>query len=116
MKTGAGLAVIGTGAILAFAVSATPSWLNLHIAGWVLMIIGIAGLLIPKRGYGWVGRRIFVRRYEQRPGRPAERVSYPPQVIMKGENTRASLPAAGTYPVREHVPGETEITEDIYEE
>ncbi len=58
MKTGAGLALIAVGAILAFAVNATPSWLNLHTVGWVLMLVGLIGLVLPKRTYGWLGRRI----------------------------------------------------------
>ncbi len=62
MKTGAGLALIAIGAILAFAVKGSPSWLNLHIAGWVIMIVGLAGLLLPRRTYGWLGRRMQVRR------------------------------------------------------
>ena len=62
MKTGAGLAVICAGAILAFAVTANTSVFNLHTAGWVLMLIGVIGLLLPNRTYGWLGRRLLVRR------------------------------------------------------
>jgi uncharacterized membrane protein YeaQ/YmgE (transglycosylase-associated protein family) len=54
MKTGTGLAVIAIGAILAFAVTANTSVINLNVAGWVLMIIGVIGLAIPRRGYGLV--------------------------------------------------------------
>ena len=61
MKTGMGLALIGIGAILAFAVTTNTSVFNLHTAGWVLIVIGILGIAIPRRGYGWVGRRLFVR-------------------------------------------------------
>ena len=58
MKTGADLALIAVGAILAFAVNATPSWLNLHTVGWVLILVGLVGLVLPRRTYGWLGRRI----------------------------------------------------------
>lgn len=119
MKTGSGLLLIGAGAILAFAVTATPSWLNLHTAGWVLMIIGVIGMIAPKRSYAWIGRRMFVRRYETRRDGPVEHVSYPPYVTRNRENTtvRASLPSgSGQEAVPEHAPGETEVTEDIYEE
>ncbi len=58
MKTGVGLALIAVGAILAFAVTTNTSVFNLHTAGWVLIIIGIIGIAIPRRGYGWVGRRV----------------------------------------------------------
>jgi hypothetical protein len=63
MRTGAGLALICLGAILAFAVTGTPSFLNLHTAGWVLMLVGLVGLVLPRRMYGWLGRRTLVRRY-----------------------------------------------------
>ena len=62
MKIGSSLALICVGAILAFAVTATPSFFNLHTAGWVLMLIGVIGLLIPGRTAGWLGRRLLVRR------------------------------------------------------
>src|SRR5260370_36102549 len=78
MKTGMGLVLIGIGAILAFAVTTNTSVFNLHTAGYVIMIIGILGLAIPRRGYGWVGRRLFVRQARWRPGPPAADAVYPP--------------------------------------
>jgi hypothetical protein len=62
MRTGAGLALICLGAILAFAVTGNTSFLNVHTAGWVLMIVGVAGLVLPRRTYSWLGRRVLVRR------------------------------------------------------
>ena len=73
MKTGMGLALIAIGAILAFAVTTNTSVFNLHTAGYVLMIIGIIGIAIPRRGYGWVGRRVFVRQTNWRPGQRRRR-------------------------------------------
>ena len=132
MKTGVGLAVIAFGAILAFAVTANTSFLNLHTAGWVLMIIGLVGLAIPRRGYGWVGRRLFVRQGRWRPGRRVEDVVYPTGVNRNPANTRvrAGLPAPGALGGSEATtrvataddlsteprPGETEIVEDVYED
>jgi hypothetical protein len=106
MKTGMGLALIAIGAILAFAVTTNTSVFNLHTAGYVLMIIGIIGIAIPRRGYGWVGRRMFVRQTNWRPGRRVEEVNYP-AYDRNPANTpvRASLPA-----------GETEVVEDVYDE
>ena len=69
MKTGMGLALIAIGAILAFAVTTNTSVFNLHTAGYVLMIIGIIGIAIPRRGYGWVGLRLSVRQTNWLPGR-----------------------------------------------
>jgi hypothetical protein len=65
MKTGAGLGLIAVGAILAFAVTAHPRGLNLQAAGWVLIVVGLAGMFVPRRGYGWLRRRV-VRRTPRR--------------------------------------------------
>jgi hypothetical protein len=136
MKSGTGLALIGIGAILAFAVTANTSVFNLHTAGWVIMIIGVLGLAVPRRGYAWVGRRLLVRQARWRPGRRVEEeVIYPAYVDRNPANTRvrASLPAAGAVGspgAAAHVgatrdpstdsagppPGETEVVEDIYED
>jgi len=62
MKTGIGLTFICVGAILAFAVTTNTSVFNLHTAGWVIMLVGVIGLLLPRRTYGWLGRRMMVRR------------------------------------------------------
>ncbi|HEV2252610.1 MAG TPA: hypothetical protein VGS06_05400 [Streptosporangiaceae bacterium] len=135
MKTGTGLAVIAIGAILAFAVRTNTSVFNLHTAGWVLMVIGVIGMAIPRRGYGWVGRRLFVRQARWRPGRNVEEVVYPTHINRNPANTRvqAGLPAPGVFGSPEaatHLddtrnlstepvgprPGETEIIEDVYED
>ena len=136
MKTGTGLAVVAIGAILAFAVTANTSVFNLNTAGWILMVIGVIGLAIPRRGYAWVGRRLFVRQARWRPrNRVEEEVIYPAYDDRNPANTRvrAGLPAPGALGSPEaasHVeptrdmstdpttmrPGETEIVEDVYED
>ena len=136
MRTGTGLAVIAIGAILPFAVTTNTSVFNLHTAGWVLMIVGVIGLAIPRRGYAWVGRRLFVRQARWRPGNRVEEVVYPTYVNRNPANTRvqAGLPAPGalgspeatshidatrdltTDPTVEPRPGASEIVEDIYED
>jgi hypothetical protein len=137
MKTGTGLALITIGAILAFAVTTNTSVFNLHTAGWVLMIVGVIGLAVPRRGYAWVGRRLFVRESRWRPSRRVkEEVIYPANVNRNPANTRvqAGLPTPGalgspeagehletkrdlsTAPTRTSRPGETEVIEDVYEE
>lgn len=89
MKTATGLGLLATGAILAFALRASPSWLNLQAVGWILMAAAVAGLLMPPRNRGWI-RRVTVR---HRPGVRARRDSpgaarqddehlpYPPYVL-----------------------------------
>ena len=133
MKTGMGLVLIGIGAILAFAVTTNTSVFNLHTAGYVIMIIGVLGLAIPRRGLGWVGRRLTVRQARWRPGRRIEEVVYPTQVNRNPANTRvrAGLPAPGAFGSPEAgthldatqdlstaplVAGETEIVQDVYED
>ncbi len=135
MKTGTGLAVVAVGAILAFAVNANTSVFNWNIAGWVIMIVGIVGLVIPRRGYAWVGRRLFVRQARvRRPGRQTEdEVIYPSGVNPATTRVPAALPGPGAGGGREasaHVdaartvstdpgdmrPGETEVIEDVYED
>jgi hypothetical protein len=66
MKTATALTVMAIGAILAFAVTAQPSFFSFHIAGWVLMLTGIAGVAIPRRGYGWLRRRMVLNTAGQR--------------------------------------------------
>jgi len=62
MRTATGLAVVAIGAILAFAVRTSPSFLNLQVSGWVIMLTGVAGMFIPRRNSSWLRRRIVVRR------------------------------------------------------
>lgn len=82
MKTATGLTMLAVGAILAFAVSASPPGLNLNIAGWVVMLTGAAGILIPPRASGWLRRHVFVRKS---PGTPAAgetgETAYPEYVL-----------------------------------
>jgi hypothetical protein len=129
MKTGAGLALIAVGAILAFAVNATPSWLNLHTVGWVLMLVGLVGLVLPKRTYGWLNRRIQTRRtypatrvqqaqYSTRPaGASIEAGTAPQPAFVDQEDvidgTTLNGEPQGSYRT---VNGETEVIEDVYEQ
>jgi membrane-bound ClpP family serine protease len=83
MKTATGLTLIALGAVLAFAVNGHPWFLNLQIVGWILMIIGVIGLVIPRRGYGWLRRQMVVRRTPE--GRQAVGVRekrYPPYIMI----------------------------------
>jgi hypothetical protein len=119
-----GLALIAVGAILAFAVTTNTSDFNLHTAGYVLIIIGVIGIAIPRRGYGLVGRRMFVRQSHWRPNHRVEEVNYPAYANQNPADTRvqASLPAPGalgTPEAADHIDprsGKTEIIEDVYDE
>jgi hypothetical protein len=43
---GVGIFLIAVGAILAFAVHATSGAVNIHTVGWILMAVGLAGILL----------------------------------------------------------------------
>jgi len=97
MKTGVGLALICIGAILAFAVTGNTSYFNIHTAGWVLMVIGVVGLLLPNRTYGWLGRRLLVRRsypsgqVEHIPVQPYVARNPGTQALQAGQPSRPTL-------------------------
>jgi hypothetical protein len=77
MKTATGLAIVAVGAILAFAVTGHPGWLNVQAAGWVLILVGLAGMFVPRRGYGWLRRRVVRRPMMTRTAVPGGAVGTP---------------------------------------
>jgi hypothetical protein len=70
MGLGVSIFLIAVGAILTWAVSATVSGVDLQTIGWILMIVGVIGLLVSLvfwsswGGPGYWGNR---RRYEEAP-------------------------------------------------
>ena len=46
MGLGVGILLAAAGAVLAFAVDATVSGVNIHAVGWILLIVGIVGILL----------------------------------------------------------------------
>ncbi len=94
MKSGICLFWIAVGAILTFAVTANTSVFNLHVAGFVIMVIGIVGLVTPKRGYEWLGRRVYVKRYRRGNTSQVEETTYPPYVLRNPgtANQQADIP------------------------
>ena len=119
MRTGAGLALICVGAILAFAVNAHASVINVQAIGWILMLTGLLGMVMPRRAYGWLGRRILVRR--TRAG--TEEVPVPPYVARNPGTSRirAGLPPTPSLMRDDTAPrtgagGDSEVVEDLYEQ
>jgi hypothetical protein len=109
MKTGIGWALLCVGAIFAFAVRGNTPVLNLHVVGWILMIVGLVGLVTPRRTYGWVGRRLLLRRTRAYPAPRVEEIDVPAyRVDNPGPHVRASLPP--------RAPDDAEVIEDIYEQ
>ena len=64
MGLGVGIFLAAVGAVLAFAVNASVNGLNIHAVGWILLIVGIVGIVLSMifwsswagPGY-WSGRR-----------------------------------------------------------
>jgi hypothetical protein len=81
MKTATSLGLVAVGAILAFAITRSPTFLNLQVVGWVLMLTGAVGAIIPRRGYGWLRRSMVVKNEDEAPATPADT-----------RNTRAEKP------------------------
>jgi hypothetical protein len=101
MRTGIALGFICLGAILAFAVTGNTSVFNIHTAGWVIMLVGLVGLFLPRRNRAWLGRRVVVRRtrgYPDGPDGPVEEIPVPPYVARNPGTARiqAGLPARPT--------------------
>jgi hypothetical protein len=86
MKTATGLTLIIIGAILAFAVTTNTSVFNLHIAGYVLILAGLAGMFIPRRNYASVSRRLVTRRSNRWPNgsviQTTQETEVPPYVMI----------------------------------
>jgi hypothetical protein len=98
MKTATGLILIAIGAILAFAVTTNTSVFNLNVAGYVIMLVGLAGLFIPRRGYASISRRFITRRTRGPGGTIVEtqEADLPPYVVRNPGMSpeEAGLPGA----------------------
>jgi hypothetical protein len=108
MRTATSLALIAIGAIFTFAVTAHPSFLNLQVAGVVIMVTGIAGLFLRKPAQGWLRRRTTLRRGARGPviGHVDEK-RYPPYVML---NPAADPEQAGS---NGHQPGDLTADEAV---
>ena len=105
MRTASSLTLIAIGAIFTFAVTAHPSFLNLQIAGVVIMATGVAGLLLPRRNQaGWLRRRTILRRGPR--GRVVSEVDearLPPYVMLNPGASGQEPPVAASEVVEEYV-------------
>jgi len=74
MGLGVGLILSAVGAVLAFAVNATVSGVDIHTIGWILLIVGIVGILLSLIFWSsWAGPGYFSRRrtiYDEGPVGP----------------------------------------------
>ena len=116
MKTATGITLLAIGAILTFAVTANLWFFNIHIAGVVIMLAGLAGLFIPRRTYSSLNRRMVQRRTRTWPnGQVVEtkETSYPPYVVTASPAAgpeQAGLPGVPSIPP--DPPPQSEMTEE----
>ena len=62
MGLGVGLILAAVGAVLAFAVNATVSGVDIHTIGWILLIVGIVGAVLSMIFWSsWAGPGYFSR-------------------------------------------------------
>ena len=60
MGLGVSILLVAVGAILAFAVNATVSGVDIHTIGWILLIVGIVGGLLSMIFWSsWAGPGYF---------------------------------------------------------
>jgi hypothetical protein len=59
MKTATSLTLVAVGAIIAFVITAHVAFLNLQVTGWVFILTGVAGAIIPRSG--WLRRILAVK-------------------------------------------------------
>jgi Domain of unknown function (DUF6458) len=74
MGIGVSIFLIAVGAVLAFAVNAEVSGLDIYVVGWILIAVGAAGILLSLlfwSSWGGWGRREIV---EERPATRRETV------------------------------------------
>jgi Domain of unknown function (DUF6458) len=103
MRTGTGLTVVAIGAILAFAVTSSPSFFNIQIAGWVIMLTGVVSMVLGRRDYSQLLRRL-------RPG--ARVVQRNPETRALGPGQVFQLPPDAGGPRAEARPSAVEATAD----
>ena len=76
MGIGVSIILIAAGAILAFAVNAHANGVDLHTIGWILLIVGIVGLVLSMIFWSsWAGPGYFSSRrratyVDEGPGAP----------------------------------------------
>jgi hypothetical protein len=74
MGFGVGLILTAVGAVLAWAVTANTNGVNLHTVGYILLVVGIVGMLISLVFWSsWAGPGYFTRRTYVDDGEPVRR-------------------------------------------
>ena len=115
MSNAWGLTLVAIGAIFAFAISGHPSWIDLHIVGWVIMLTGIAGMILKRVDTGRFPPWLIIWRSSRPPQPPGQPPAITGTVISdetvpgSGAPPAASAPGGppGGAPPSAAAPGET---------
>lgn len=78
MKVGGSIFLIAVGAIITFALDVSLSWLDLKIVGWILMVVGVLGLVLTVMANQ---RRRAVRVVDDGNARSIDEVDSPPAEV-----------------------------------
>jgi hypothetical protein len=123
MNNAWGLTLIAIGAIFAFAISGHPSWIDLHIVGWVIMITGIIGMILKRVDTDRLPKWVYIWRSSRRQQPPGGQPAAITGTVISGDPAPgggapppASTPGGtpGGMPPSTPAPGET--FRDPYEE
>jgi hypothetical protein len=90
MRSATALSLLAVGAIFAFAVHGHPRFFNFQVLGWVLILTAIAGLVIPRRGRGWLRRTVLVREGKRIGSSKRAADSNPVPTVSESEQEQAS--------------------------
>jgi Domain of unknown function (DUF6458) len=93
---GVGLLLIAVGAILAFAVNAEIQGLDVEVVGWILMVVGLIGILLDL--LLWQSWRRGFRRTAYVEGEPAPRAYRRPARRTVVEEEEVGPPPPGPPP------------------
>jgi hypothetical protein len=103
MKTATSLTLVAVGAIIAFAITAHISFLNLQVTGSVLILTGVAGAIITRSS------RLRLRRTPAAKGRPGAAANGTGQ---RPPPSRRPVPGAQPAAAPDATPAEHETIEE----
>jgi hypothetical protein len=97
MKTTTWITLLAVGAILAFAIKRSPSFLNLQVVGWVLMGTGGIGAIIPRPEHSRTRTSQTVQNDEEASTGPAspERPRFSRILVPGMSSQRGAMPTGG---------------------
>lgn len=98
MNNAWGLTLVAIGAIFAFAISGHPSWIDLHIVGWVIMLTGIVGMILKRVDTDRLPRWVYIWRSSRRSQSPGQQAAIAGTVISDEPVTGSGAPPTASAP------------------